>query len=464
MQYTVQDPRGNNRIIEGPDGASDEEVISQAQQLFGMSGGRPESVGLDTLNKAIQEAKLKAPIGPSQGNNGFAGDQSYLNDPYQNSSPPGQRILENGQMAADGFYVAKTPEMIYGAGKAVAGAGSKLLDWISTMKNATRNAEALAPAETALQSGLAAKEALAAEKAAGTATKNKLYAKVADVTMPITSAQSTADSIVNEVKGLPASFQSKKILALVGDIQNLDKTSVSTVQAMRSTLGDMATNGEGVEKFYAARLSKALGQDVENFGKTNLVNGTPQAISQGPSLEAGQLRDLWGNTAKEQSGTAADTIASYKRPDVFQAATPPITNSDIPENLTKANSFYKDFMDLQNHPVTQALNRARPEEMMDQIFKRGNVDDVRVAQSVLGRTAYNSVSRQFYEQLRTSKDVTKAMAKYTPEFLNEAIGSQAVTRLEALGHLQNLISLGYKAVKGATGVGVGVGIYKALKH
>lgn len=34
-QYKVQDPQGNLRIIEGPDGASDDEVIKQAQTLFG---------------------------------------------------------------------------------------------------------------------------------------------------------------------------------------------------------------------------------------------------------------------------------------------------------------------------------------------------------------------------------------------------------------------------------------------
>ena len=36
-QYKVQDPQGNLRIIEGPDGASDEEVIKQAQSLFGQT-------------------------------------------------------------------------------------------------------------------------------------------------------------------------------------------------------------------------------------------------------------------------------------------------------------------------------------------------------------------------------------------------------------------------------------------
>ncbi len=46
-QYTVQSPDGKTHVIEGPDGASDEEVIQQAKNLFG-GGDTPDvSVKLD---------------------------------------------------------------------------------------------------------------------------------------------------------------------------------------------------------------------------------------------------------------------------------------------------------------------------------------------------------------------------------------------------------------------------------
>ena len=43
-QYKVQDAAGNVRVIEGPDGASDEEISAQAERLFGPSAPPREPV------------------------------------------------------------------------------------------------------------------------------------------------------------------------------------------------------------------------------------------------------------------------------------------------------------------------------------------------------------------------------------------------------------------------------------
>lgn len=53
--YRVQDPSGNMREIAGPPGATDEEIIAQAQQLFGSTAG-----GAATGNPSIQAQGRKA--------------------------------------------------------------------------------------------------------------------------------------------------------------------------------------------------------------------------------------------------------------------------------------------------------------------------------------------------------------------------------------------------------------------
>ena len=52
--YKVQDPSGREREIEGPDGASDEEIIAQAQKLF--SGSQESAPEKDRLGPNVQTA------------------------------------------------------------------------------------------------------------------------------------------------------------------------------------------------------------------------------------------------------------------------------------------------------------------------------------------------------------------------------------------------------------------------
>lgn len=54
QEYKVRDPEGNTRVIRGPVGASDEEVIAQAQQLFSSTPG-----GAATGNPLLQRQGIK---------------------------------------------------------------------------------------------------------------------------------------------------------------------------------------------------------------------------------------------------------------------------------------------------------------------------------------------------------------------------------------------------------------------
>lgn len=322
----------------------------------------------------------------------------------QDAQGPGIQDATVGD-ASTLYSIYKSPQAISG----LYNLGKSGVSLLGNLLNAGKDAEALAPAESALSAGLNAKDALNTEKTAATATKNALYASIPkDIEAPTPLVQSTADSIINEVKDLQPSIQKGlgKILDITGDLQDTSKDTIGSIQATNSALKDIATNGEGVEKVYAARLSKALMSDLDNFG-----NGS-------------------------MNGVAA-------------------ANSDIPQALKKANSFYKDFADLQNHPVAQSLAKARPEEMADVIFRRGNVDDVNVAKAVLGQQGFSTLQGQFYQNILDSKNIGKTLTKYTPEFLDAAIGDKGVKALQALDQFKTLVSKAVLAGKLGAGAVVG---------
>jgi hypothetical protein len=66
-QYRVQGPDGQERIIEGPDGASDDEILSQAQQLLGSSGTkkRPIDTFMDIAGR-LGQGITDLPVGAVQ--------------------------------------------------------------------------------------------------------------------------------------------------------------------------------------------------------------------------------------------------------------------------------------------------------------------------------------------------------------------------------------------------------------
>ncbi len=463
MQYNVQDPQGNNRVIEGPDGASDEEIIAQAKNLFGHSGGMPADTGsLDPIRRAIANASLNKPqpipgaqnpvpySGPSTPQNGYNEDIKYGN---ANDATVGD--------AANIYSLYKTPEAVQGLYSLGKAGVSKAAAFLSSLKEAPAIADSLVPTETAMESGQTIKNALETGNASRGATATAQYNSIPkDLKLPLKTTQDTADSVINAVKELPKSFQSNKIVAIAGDLQDMEHATVGTIQSMNSTLKDIAYNGEGVEKVYAAQLSKALQTDLETFGKSSV-------LSQEPTLEANALRNKWFSAAKEQNNMTNDVIdkgISYVRPDAVSGSTA-LTNSDIPTGVKDANRYYQYKAYLEQHPLNQALQKANLEAASNVIFKGKSVEDLNTAKLLLGNQGFQSAQAQFVGKLASAKDISGALAKYTPEYLNAAIGPQKVAQLQAVAHFNALKEAAIKAAKiGVPAAGTAVGAYELFKH
>lgn len=474
MQYHVQDPQGRDRIIEGPDGASDEDIISQAKNLFGHSGAM-EPVQADPITAFRQHVAAHAsntsPLDTSQtdlskryGADPFQADINYLNDPKANvvTNAPGV-LVDNLQAALGGITapIGVANVASWGAGK---------IGGLMDLLKAPKAAEALAPAEDALSAGLTAKAGRGSELAQATNTKNALYnANPKEVKAPLPLLNTETENILNEIKNLPDSIQGK-VKTLVSDYQEFGKkgAALGDIGVVRSHLGDIATNGEGVEKMYAARLGKALSQDVENFSNSSVLQNAVSP-SQDKTAFAQDLRRMWGNVTNEtRQPLSIEDIqqkGAYINPDVTQPVMK-LDNTDIGANIKKANSYFKDFSALQQHPITQALDRAKPAQMSNVIFKAGNIDDVNVAKAVLGKT-YNNMAGQFYEQLANNPKLSSQLSKMNPEFLNAALGSQRVQALQKLAQFNDLVAkakLGLKMTLGGTAVGTALGAGYKLTH
>lgn len=453
-QYTVQDPQGNNRIIEGPDGATDQEIIDQAQKLFGMSGGMTDntSPNLYLFNKAIAEAKLQRKQNPQS-------DLSVTDNPPAGVEvPPEQRLLQNLNTVGAGYGAGQLGIQL---GRGLFNAGSKAANWLAGLKNSydiSKEAPIAAGLETPSEAGTIIDTAKDAQEMANKTLANKLYSLIPkDTTIPLNTTQSAADSILNEVKELPPSFQENKILKMVGDLQNLDETNIGTLQTLKSTLGDIAANGNGVEKVYAARLAKALQADLESFGQTPALKNI---LSQQPSLEAQDLRRLWVNNANETTQpTLMDRMVqgAYVNPETFQAPAGTLSNADIPTNLSKANAYYKSMADLNNSPIAKALDRASLESKANVIFGKGRLSDVLNGQAVLGDQGFQAAQGQFYQKILKSPDIGKTLGKYTPEFLQAALGPKLLKILQAVDTVRQVSS------QAAVGAKVGLGGTAAYK-
>src|SRR5712671_5083130 len=107
-QYTVKDPQGNNRVIQGPDGASDNEIIAQAQKLF-LSPTQlepKETSMMDVMKQGAQAAlpspAFNEPLTPTSSNPAIGGAETALQtlrDPTRISatlSEPGKALSESG--------------------------------------------------------------------------------------------------------------------------------------------------------------------------------------------------------------------------------------------------------------------------------------------------------------------------------------------------------------------------------
>lgn len=524
MQYTVQDPQGNTRIIEGPDGASDEEVISQAQKLFGQSGGMPQRDTLDAVRQHIDPRSyamnaiidkiplnygiksiardIAGPVSTPINGNGF--EQDINNGGAQSIlGPIGTALVlptavENPLTRSVGETVGTALDTVAGGTK------NRVLKFLQDLKLG-REAPTLVGNETPIEAGNIVEQNRLKQEAARYATSNSLYAKAPkDTTLPISVAPDKADSLVNTIKEAPPGFEpSSDFLKKLNSVQSMNKASVGSIQTMQSAFRSIATNGSGVEKIYAKEMVDALQQDLENFASKPVLNPSNYSA---PVMEEGQIGDKVTAYVKgiqkglPSKGIPDIPIYSVKGdPNVLQTlfgdsnpasvplnvlkekgipipgetpaplATTALTNSDIPQNLKIANSYYRDIMDLKNSPLSKALEKAPLEAKANVIFKGGRVDDINTAKALLGDEGYNAAQGQFYQKIIKSGDIQKALGKYSPEFLQQAFTPQQLQALNALHTLQKaalglkattlasaIASAGYYAVKSA--------VRKALPH
>lgn len=486
----------------------------------GMTGALPKGGSTSTIDtfRKLMSAHMLGPVAKQvfnaspQGqmfNTVFPADTAGTQTPEQSfqqdiSTGNAQDTSVNDASAVYGLLTA--PKAIAGvldAGSALAGVTKNKFNSIMEILKAPGEAERLAPATTELQDGLAAKASQASELQAAKNTKDTLYGAIPkDVKASLPTLNSTAEDILNEIKGLSPKTQAT-VKALVSNYQDFGRSgaALGDIGVERSVLGDLARNGDGIEKMYAARLGKALQQDVENFSKTSIFN-SPAAASEGggeyvghtgtittpkttsfeptgefqelapkttpgsttpdykigysavppsqqPEPFAADLRKAWVNRAVSEAGgdyaagnagamtsDESDNVVNYLN---RHKAAAPITNSDIGDNIKKANSYFKDFSDLQNHPVTQALAKARPEEMAAQIFKRGNVDDVNVAKAVLG-DSFKNLQGQYYNQLKDASNLPAVLKKLSPDFIKAAFTPAQAQNLQRLGQFKALIA------------------------
>lgn len=481
-QYNVQDPQGRMRVIEGPDGATDDEVIAQAKRLFGESGAMAHPAFDNSRNKQLDTIRqyltpgsvaanaaadiLPAPMAPIKSfiHAAFPPDtiqspQASFNQDVRTGNAQDTTVPD--LMTAQAVITA--PSALRAIGEVVDAGAAKALNYLKTLKNARSVSDAFLPTESAMEAGNTIALSKGTEEAANKTTADLLFSKAPkDTSLPIKQGRNTADTIINEIKDLPKSVQSAKIRDLASDIQEMDKASLPAMQAIQSKLKDVAKNGEGMERVWAAKLSDALHKDLEAFGRTPVIQ---KALSQGNSLEAQALREKWVKAAEVQNNIddveLASTLKSFQKPGAsginYNAS---LTNSDIPQALSKANSYYRDMMSLKNSPLSKALDRASMESKANIIFKSGKIDDINGAKALLGDEGYKAAQDQFYGKLANSKTVGKTLEKYSPEFLDAAIGPARVKALKDLAHFHKLVDAAKKAALAVTGVSSAYGAYK----
>lgn len=426
--------------------ASTVSPIDRFRQFYktGMLGPVAKQVGGLTPQGQMVNAAFPPTPAPQPNVDTFERSNQY---PNQRMTDPSVSDFLTVQGAVQG---PKAAAGILDAGTALSGAVKDKIKSLIEILKAPGEADTLASTATDLESGLNAKSMLGSELEKAKATKNALYNVVPkDIKASLPTLNSEAENILNEIKGLSPKTQSE-VKALVSNYQDFGRkgAALGDIGVERSVLGDLAYNGTGIEKMYAARLGKALKADVENFANTPVI----KPLSQQETEFAPELRKKWVQ-ASEAQNNIPDTVVDHEVK-YWQGSGPELNNSDIGQNIKKANDYYKDFASLQQHPVTQALAKARPEDMAAQVFRRGNVDDVNVAKAVLG-DGYKHLQGPYYNQLKESKNLPAALSKLSDEFLNAAFTPAQVTNLKRLAQFNGLVK---KAKLAATAIGAGAAV------
>lgn len=79
-------------------------------------------------------------------------------------------------------------------------------------------------------------------------------------------------------------------------------------------------------------------------------------------------------------------------------------SSEFNTSFTKAKTFYGGLKQLKNNKLVQNISKASPSDVADVVFKSGNIEDARIAQTALGDAGWASVKKQFFNDLMDAKN------------------------------------------------------------
>lgn len=423
MNYKVQDPQGQFHIIQGPEGATPDQVISKAQSLI----------------PSNSFAQTREQIEP-----GIMGQ----------TSPTGQRLLENAVVSGGGYGMGQL------GGLGIKGITSGL-GKITEMVNAVRNApkaledamgsagEAFGTSQTPSMIGGTARGGLESEQAANEALVQKLYGEVPkDIPVETPALTAKYKELSDEIPQTLANTVKKHIQGEVNPIRPNDIGTTNTkifgtvmpegipviphqytaspgtpsqlppdnpligeLIKLRSKLGAASRMG-GIDGYNAGQLRGALEQDIQNLGK-----------QQGP---LGKM-----------------------------------TNDVVNQSLGKATNYYREMMQQQGTPLYKRLATSKMEDIPDIIFKNGRTQDVLEAKAALGQEGFGAAKKSFFNDLIGAKDVGKVLAKYSQnnsDFLRTVFNPTEMMSLQSIANLQQKALSAAKTVERAkmflTGAGV----------
>lgn len=348
------------------------------------------------------------------------------------TSPTGQRLLENAQIAGAGYGTGQLAGL---AGKLGMSGIGKVVGKIQSIQNAPAALEdALGTAvgkfgtsETPSMVGNAARTGLESEQSLNEALAKKLYGQVPEgVPVSTTRLASGYKDVADE---LPASLGNaiKKNIQLepnpirpndigttntkIYGMSMPDKTpviphqytaspgipsqlppntpSVQDLIKLRSKLGAAARMG-GIDGYNAGQLKSALDQDIADLGS-----------GEGP---LGKM--------------------------VNEATVPP---------LKQATSYYREMMNQQGTPLYRKLSTGKIEDIPNTIFNGGRTQDVLEARAALGEQGFQAAKRSFFNEVINSKNVGKVLEKYgknNSDFLQTAFTPSELNSLRTIDSLQ----------------------------
>lgn len=380
--------------------------------------GQPTGMQMLSLAGKLTPLALQQPIDafrkymasgnqPAPNTNATTGEGFERSSAYPNSMATDPTVSD----AMNVYSAYKAPAAIGAIGSTISGAISSGagaikngLSWISDIYQAAPKAEAgieaakgaIGTVDSAAVSGGTIRQGLFSEKAAMGATSDSLYTAAKGTPIPLTNLSSASKEILSVNDALPTGFEiSPKLTKMASTLQSNGFTvSADAAINMRSQLGDIMTNGDGADRVFAGKMWKAITQDIQTT-----------------------------NPANSQA---------------FNIAT----------------NYYKDMQGLLQNPLIKKLSTAPIEDLPDVMFNSGRVNDVLTARAAVGEEGFKAAKQAYANDLLQSPNLTKLLAKKSPEYWQSIYNPDELKTLQAVAPLIDAArtvkqgSLGLKLVGG----------------